>query len=176
MSHLGSEVTGLSLNLGGWPMDRSLFRDTQLGSGDKDLWLFLLVNLRYNIHKHIYKWWEVEKNRFSDVSRFSLQHRFWACFSPRIYHVCTLETRRASLRRICALLDSVCFHPACFAVLLDQMHETRALTDCHARFVFVCPEARLRLRLNALLHFTILSYETDAHTVSYVFRASDMWK
>jgi len=28
--------------------------------------------------------------------------------------------------------------------------ETHALTDFHMRFVIVCPEAQLRLRLNAL--------------------------
>ncbi len=54
------------------------------------------------------------KNRFSDASRFSLQQFwidseifwFWACFPPppaRIWHVCALETRRASLHRICAV-------------------------------------------------------------------------
>ncbi len=30
------------------------------------------------------------------------------------------------------------------------MHESCAVADFHVRFVFVCPEARLRLRLNAL--------------------------
>ncbi len=50
------------------------------------------------------------------------------------------------------------------------MHETRALTDFHERFVFVRPEARLRLRLNALA-FRIVLYETNVNTVSYVFRA-----
>ncbi len=42
------------------------------------------------------------KNCFSDASRFSLQW-FWAYFFPPAYGTCALETRRASLHRICVV-------------------------------------------------------------------------
>ncbi len=46
------------------------------------------------------------------------------------------------------------------------MHEPRALTDFHVRFVFVCPEARSRLRLNARA-FTFM-HLADAFIQTYI--------
>ncbi len=79
-------------------------------------------------------------------------------FFYRIWQVCTLETRWASLHRICSVRHvriawQCVLSPAVFyfrytfiyavwnAVLLDAWN---------MKFVFVCPEARLWLRLNAL--------------------------
>ncbi len=48
------------------------------------------------------------------------------------------------------------------------MHEIRALTDFHVHFVFDCPEARLRLQLNALAIFEYF-YTKLMYTQSVMF-------
>ncbi len=131
-----------------------------------------------------------EKNRFSDASRFSL-HRFWACFfSPHMARVRArdaagfiaqnlhCETRHIAWQ--CVLPPAVFYFRYAFisavwnAVLLDARNSHTDRLSCA---LCVCLSwSSIAAAVKCHLHFRILLYKIDVHTVSYVFRAGqNIW-